>query len=70
MKPYVFLAIGTMWLIIAIVLYRTDFVFAVFGWRGNRDPTLTLSLFRVLLPVLFFGWVAPVLFGSWLLRRK
>ena len=70
MKPYVFLAIGTMWLIIAIVLYRTDFVFAVFAWRGNRDPTLTLSLFRVLLPVLFFGWIALVLFGSWLLRRK
>ncbi len=70
MKPYVFLAIGTMWLIIAIVLYRTDFGFTVFAWRGNRDPTLTLSLFRVLLPVLFFGWIALVLFGSWLLRRK
>ncbi len=34
-----------MWLIIAIVLNRTDFVFAVFAWRGNSDPTLTLSLF-------------------------
>jgi hypothetical protein len=63
-----------MWLIVAIVLYGTDFVFAGFAWRGRHVPAIVLSLFRVPLrvmpPLLFLGWVAPVLFGSWLLWKK
>jgi membrane protein implicated in regulation of membrane protease activity len=70
----VYLAIGAMWLIVAIVLYNTDFVFAGFTWRGSHPPAIAFSLFRVLFrmmpPLLFLGWVAPVLFGLWLLWKK
>ncbi len=67
LKPYVFLATGAAWLILAIVLRRADFVIA---WQGKHVPVAALWLFRAWLPVLFFGWIAPVLFGSWLLCRK
>jgi hypothetical protein len=67
---YVFLTIGAMWLIVAIVLYRTSFIFSVFWSPGKHDPALALSSLRVLRPVLFLGWIAPVLLGSWLLWRK
>jgi hypothetical protein len=72
--PYVFLAIGAMWLVASIVLYKTDFVLAGFKWPGGFAPAIAHSLiralFRVMPPLLFLGWVAPVLVGSWLLWKK
>ena len=74
MKPYVFLALGVVWLIVAIVLYKTSFAFAGFKWQGGHAPAIAVSLFRVLVRVMphviFLGWVAPILFGSWLLWKK
>lgn len=76
MKPYVFLALGAAWLLVAIVLYKTSFgfVFAGFKWQGGHPPAIAVSLFRVLLGVMphviFLGWIAPVLFGSWLLWKR
>jgi hypothetical protein len=72
-RPYVFLASGTIWLTAAIVLYKTDFVFAGFKWQGHASAialSLVRVLFRVMPSVLFLGWIGPVLFGSWLLWKK
>jgi hypothetical protein len=67
----VLLALGAVWLIVAIVLYRTSFVFTVFKWQGGH---ISVLLFRVLLwlmpNLIFLGWVVPVLLGSWLLWKK
>jgi hypothetical protein len=62
-KAYVFLAIGMIWLIVAILTG-----FGVY-WHGAMT-TLTAGLIRVLLPMILFGWIAPVGFGLWLLFRK
>jgi hypothetical protein len=66
----VLLALGVVWLIVAIVLYKTSFAFAVFKQGGH----VSVLLFRVLLwlspHVIFLGWVVPVLLGSWLLWKK
>ncbi|MGO9862892.1 MAG: hypothetical protein ACLPLR_04705 [Terriglobales bacterium] len=74
MRPYVFLAIGAIWLIAAILLYETDFVFGSFAGLGIHVPAAAIPLirvlFRVMPPLLFLGWVAPVLLGSWLLWKK
>jgi hypothetical protein len=75
-KPYVFLALGVVWLIVALVLYKTSFGFGLFGfkWQGGHPPAIAVSLFHILLRVMphviFLGWIAPVLFGLWLLWRK
>jgi hypothetical protein len=70
-RPYVFLAIGAIWLIAAmfagISIHRGGF--SIF-WQGDHDPALALRLFLVVVYVLFLGWIAPVLFGSWLLWKK
>jgi hypothetical protein len=67
-RPYLFLGIGALWLIaVAIFVYRGSFNIV---WLGKHDPALAFSLLRVLIPVLFLGWIAPVLLGSWLLWKK
>jgi hypothetical protein len=70
----VFLAIGAIWLVVAIVLYKTSFSIAFFPGLGIHVPAFAIPLIRVMfrvMPSLFFlGWVAPVLFGSWLLWKK
>ncbi len=74
MRPYVFLAIGAIWLIVAIVLYKTSFVIGLFPGLGIHVPAVAIPLirvlFRVMPPLLFLGWVVPVLFGSWLLWKS
>jgi hypothetical protein len=66
-KAYLCLAAGAMWLIVAIFLYGKSFGFV---WLGTHDPALALRLASMVLPVLFFGWIAPVLLGAWLLWKK
>jgi hypothetical protein len=66
-KAYLFLAVGAMWLIAAIFLYRTSFGLV---WLGEHDPALALRLASMVLPVLFLGWIAPVIFGAWLLWKR
>jgi hypothetical protein len=67
MKPYVFLAIGMIWLIGAIYFYRGGFNIV---WLGKHDPALVFALFRCMVPLLLLGWIAPLLFGSWLLWKS
>jgi hypothetical protein len=71
MKAYVFLAIGAAWLIAAIIagLFYYHRGFGIF-WNGEHDPALALRLFLIVFYVLFLGWIAPVLFGVWLLWKS
>ena len=69
-SPYVFLAIGALWLLAAIVLYKMDFALTVLWLSALDHRALTVSLLSALPSVLFLGWIAPVLLGSWLLWRK
>jgi hypothetical protein len=66
-KAYLLLGTGAIWLIAAIFLYRVSFGFV---WLGEHDPALALRLASMVLPVLFLGWIAPVLFGAWLPWKK
>ena len=66
-KAYLCLAAGAMWLLVATFLYGKSFGFV---WLGAHDPALALRLASMVLPVLFFGSIAPVLFGAWLLWKK
>lgn len=70
MKPYVFLAIGAAWLIAAIIA-GLSYYYRGFGifWKGKHDPALALRLFLLVFYTLFLGWLAPVLFGVWLLWK-
>ena len=67
MKPYVFLAIGALWLIVAILARRGGFSIWV---AGGMNPVLLGRLFTFLFPAILWGWVVPIAFGVWLLRRK
>jgi len=68
MKAYVSLATGVLWLGVAIFLGRTSFGIT---WRkGALDPATVAIIFRIALPILFFGWIAPTAFGLWLLWTK
>jgi hypothetical protein len=66
MKSYVLLATGAMWLIVAIVLSITGFGIHLRG----MNTALMARWFRLMIPALFLGWIAPVAFGLWLLWRK
>ena len=68
MKAYMFLAFGAIWLVAVIVAV----VWGSFGISimGDHDPARVLALLRVLIPLFFFGWIAPILFGSWLLWKS
>jgi len=67
-RPYVFLAIGVIWLIGAIFfVYNASFGIT---WIGKHDPALARRLIVVALYVLFLGWIVPTLFGAWLLWKK
>jgi hypothetical protein len=67
MRPYVLLAIGGAWLLTAIYVHRVGF--SIF-WKGHHDPAHAMRVFRVVIYVVFRGWIAPVLLGAWLLWKK
>ena len=71
MKPYMFLAFGAIWLVAVIVAVAWGYNKGSFGIAimGDHDPARALALLRVLIPLFFFGWIAPILFGSWLLLK-
>lgn len=68
MKAYFFLAIGALWVSIAIVLNRAGF--SVFWRKGMLDPAAVEVIFRLTVPVLLCGWVGPTALGLWLLWMK
>ena len=68
MKAYLLLVIGALWIAIAVVLSRTSFGFY---WRkGTLNPATVAMIFRLALPVIFFGWIVPALLGLCLLWGK
>ncbi|SPF37970.1 exported hypothetical protein [Candidatus Sulfotelmatobacter kueseliae] len=68
MKAYLFLAFGALWLTLSVLLRRTGY--ASFWPKGALDPDTVARVFRVMLPILFFGWIAPTALGLWLLWSK
>ena len=68
MKAYLFLAIGALWISIAVVLSRTGFSF--FWPKGTLNPATVAMIFRLVLPVIFFGWIVPIMLGLWLMWAK
>ena len=71
MKAYISLAIGASWFAVAIILRRTLWSFF---WRsrgaGSPDAAVIAAISRVVPPLINFGWVAPTLFGIWLMWPK
>jgi hypothetical protein len=68
MKAYLFLVIAASWIAIAIILSRTSFGFS---WpKGALNPATVAMIFRLALPVIFFGWIVPTVLGLWLLWAK
>jgi len=72
MKAYFFLVLGGIWLVIAIALYRTGFAFGIYWDQGHRmiNPAKVVALFHLMLPLVFFGWLAPLGMGLWLLWAR
>ncbi len=63
------LILGGLWLAVAIFLSRTGF--SIFWPKGVFDPAkAAVIFFRIVVPVLFFGWIAPTALGLWLLWTK
>lgn len=68
MKAYVCLAIGALWLAVAIFLSRTGF--GIFVRNGVLSPATLAIVFRIELPIIFFGWAVPAALGLYLLLKK
>jgi hypothetical protein len=68
MKAYFFLAVAALWLTIAIVAGRTGF--SVFWPKGAISFASVEVISRWMVPLLFFGWLAPTALGLWLLSTK
>jgi hypothetical protein len=67
-RAYLFFVIGVLWITIAVILSRAGFGFY---WRkGTLSPATGAMIFRLALPVIFFGWVVPTVLGFWLLWAK
>jgi hypothetical protein len=68
MKAYIFLVLGVVWIAVAIVLRWNIFVIT---WpKGTVNPDTVSIIFRLALPVIFFGWIVPTALGLWLLWAK
>jgi hypothetical protein len=68
MKAYSFLIIAVLWIAIAVILSRTSFGFF---WRtGSLNPATVAMIFRLAIPVIFFGWIVPTVLGFWLLWAR
>jgi hypothetical protein len=68
MKPYLFLTIGTIWLMFAILIHTRGF--GIYFPRGTNIALMSWMFVHLLIPGIFFGWIAPVAFALWLLWRK
>jgi hypothetical protein len=68
MKGYCFLVIGAWWGAVATVLSRT--MFGIHFHRGAVNPATAAMIFRLGLPVLFYGWIVPTALGVWLVWAK
>lgn len=68
MKAYLFLATGVLWIIIAAILGRASFGFTF--PKGAIDPATAAMIFRLAVPILFFGWTVPTALGLWFLVAK
>jgi hypothetical protein len=68
MKAYLFLMIAALWIAVAVILNRTSFGF--FWHRGTLNPARVAMIFRLAIPVIFFGWIVPTVLGFWLLWAK
>jgi hypothetical protein len=68
MKAYLFLVIGVLWFIFAIVIRRTGFSF--YWPKDALDPATGAMIFQVMLALLLYGWVGPTALGIWLLWTK
>jgi hypothetical protein len=65
MKAYIFLVLGVVWIAVAIGLRWNSFVIT---WpKGTVNPATVAIIFRLALPVIFFGWIVPTALGLWLL---
>jgi hypothetical protein len=67
-KAYLFLAFGVLWLTLSVLLRRT--LYSFFWPKGALDPDTVARVFRVMSPIVFFGWIAPTALGLWLLWSK
>jgi len=62
------LVLGVVWIAVAIVLRWNTFVIT---WpKGTVNPATVAMIFRLALPVIFFGWIVPTVLGLWLLWAK
>jgi hypothetical protein len=68
MKAYLFLAIGVLWIAIAVILNRTGWSF--FWRKGAISPATAAMILRLAPPIFSFGWIVPTALGLWLLVAK
>jgi hypothetical protein len=63
---YIFLAIGGLWLGVAILVYRVGLGVYWVGMNAEGVGRIVSSA----LPAILSGWIAPIAFGVWLLWRR
>ena len=68
MKGLFFLAIGALWITVALLLSGASF--GIHWWKGALNPASVGMILRLALPVLFYGWTVPIALGFWLLWAK
>ena len=66
MKAYLLLGIGAVWLMLAVTLHTRGFGIYVDG----VSRAAAMRLFRLLVPIIFWGWLAPFVVGAFLLRTR
>jgi hypothetical protein len=66
MRGYYFLILGAVWIGVAGILDRVVFGIHLHGW----SPATAAMFFRLIPPVLFYGWIVPAALGFWLIWAK
>ena len=68
MKARLFLTMAALWIILSLVLSRIPF--GIHFRTSMISPDIAALIFHFSVPVLFYGWIVPTVFGFWLLWTK
>lgn len=70
MKAYFCLAIGALWVIMAVLFSFGDFSFGISWPKGTVNPATITRIFGLIPHVIVFGWIVPTALGLWLLWAR
>jgi hypothetical protein len=70
MKAYFCLAIGALWIIMAVLFSFGRFSFGISWPKGTVNPATVATIFGLTPYLIVFGWIVPTALGLWLLWAR